>query len=241
MSRVVRVGAAGIGGGIVGAAFATAASGASTLGKASVIVLQMPPSTASLTHFNEWHVAILVAIALLLTGVSLAIHRGRIRKPLGWSGIALLLAACGVIVFLPAHSATSNSVELTATEHSFLAAINHVRLAHSDQPLQSQSNLVRAARAHSRDMIEHNYFAHGVFWKRLESFGVRGRDLAENLAWDSTTDNAVGTLMHAWLESPDHRANLLSNKYSEIGVGVDIGAFHGYPSALMVTTDFLGN
>jgi uncharacterized protein YkwD len=165
----------------------------------------------------------------------------RIRKPFGWSGIALLVAACAVVVLFPVHSATSTSVALTPTEQSFLAAINQVREAHGDQPLTAQANLQRAAQAHSDDMITGSYFAHRVFWKRLEDFGVRGKHMGENLAWNSTPTNAVGTLVNAWMHSPDHRANLLSTEYSQIGVGVAIGHFDGYSNALMVTTDFLGD
>jgi uncharacterized protein YkwD len=90
-------------------------------------------------------------------------------------------------------------------------------------------------------MIQNDYFSHGIFWKRLIRFGVRGKDMGENLAWNSSPTNAVGTLVHAWLQSPEHRKNLLSDKYSQVGVGVDVGQFDGYSNALMVTTDFLGH
>jgi uncharacterized protein YkwD len=202
------------------------------------MVFHAPADPASL---GDWQFAILALLGLALTAVSLAVRHGRVRRPLGWSGGALVAAACAVAILVPARTAISDSVRLTATERSFLSAINAVRVAHGVGPLRPQGNLVRAARAHSVDMVDNDYFAHGVFWKRLAEYGVRGRDLGENLAWNSTPANAVGTLVHAWLESPDHRANLLNGKFTEVGVGVDIGPFDGYSHALMVTTDFLGN
>jgi uncharacterized protein YkwD len=242
MIRALRVAAGGIGGGLMTAPSAAATTGTSSIGRARVVVLHTTtPGKSSAYSLNDWHLAILVALVLVLTGLTLGIRRSRVRKPIGWTGAALLVAACGVVMFLPAHSATSENIKLTGTEQSFLAAINEVREQHGVGPLASQGNLVRAARSHSDNMVAHDYFAHGVFWKRLEQFGVHGRNMGENLAWNSTPANAVNTLIQAWLASPDHRANLLSTRYSEIGVGIDIGPFEGYRQALVITTDFLGN
>lgn len=144
-----------------------------------------------------------------------------------------------VLVF--ARTAATDDVQLTPTEQSFLSAINAARDAHGLEPLTSDRDLVRAARSHSDDMIARNYFAHGVFWKRLQQFGIDAVHEGENIGWIAPPVNAVGTLVHDWLQSPEHRANLLSPKYSEIGVGVAVGPYQGYPRALVVTTDFLGN
>jgi uncharacterized protein YkwD len=58
----------------------------------------------------------------------------------------------------------------------------------------------------------------------------------ENLGWTSSPSGAVSRIVAAWLASPDHRRILLVSDYRQ----VDVGAFKGYPDALVVTADFHG-
>jgi uncharacterized protein YkwD len=114
-----------------------------------------------------------------------------------------------------------------------------VRTLHLLPRLRLDANLSRAALSHSRDMLLHDYFAHGNFAVRMSRFGVRGHTFAENLAWGAGVMSANATVAH-WLASPPHRTVLLDSTLRRIGVATPIGAFEGFARATMVTADFAG-
>jgi len=99
---------------------------------------------------------------------------------------------------------------------------------------------MRAAGEHSTDMIEHDYFAHGDLAGRMSAFHVRGSRIGENLAWGDGPFALVRTVVREWLDSPEHRANLLDPGFARIGIGVARGSFLGIAAATVVTADFAG-
>ena len=149
---------------------------------------------------------------------------------------ALAAAFCAVV---PA-PAMGGVVPLSPLERSFLYAINHTRVEHGVNRVVINDTLVAAARAHSSDMVRRHYFAHRVFWRRLEQFGLTSGRVGEDLGWDSHLEIAVPELIRMWLRSQPHRAVLLNPNYQDVGVGVRIGPFAGYRKAIVVTADFLG-
>ena len=97
--------------------------------------------------------------------------------------------------------------------------------------LVMQSNLRCAARLHSMDMVERNYFAHDnpdgqSPWDRMEEAGYTNwRTVGENIAAGSP--GAEGT-MDQWMNSPGHCANLMNPDFTEIGVGYYPGGSYGH-------------
>ena len=148
---------------------------------------------------------------------------------------AIAVALCALAAAGPASGAI-----LTRAEADYLSAINRTRTAHGLPPLRVDRALVRAARAHSRHMIEHDYFAHGAFGPRLISFGVRASFLGENLAWGLGTFAAPARVIDRWLASPGHRANLLRPGFDRIGIAAPVGSFGGVDGATVITADFAG-
>jgi uncharacterized protein YkwD len=138
-------------------------------------------------------------------------------------------------------AAPAGAARLSSTESSLLHAVNATRAAHGLRPLGLDLTLVRAARFHSADMLRHDYFAHGPFAQRLVSFHVTGPVVGENLAWESGRPDMAGFVVTAWLESPEHRANLLRPGYRRIGIGIAAGSFLGHGRAVVVTADFAGS
>jgi uncharacterized protein YkwD len=134
---------------------------------------------------------------------------------------------------------TERGVASATRNTALIAAVNTVRTAHLLPQLQVDANLSRAARSHSRDMLVHDYFAHGNFAVRMSRFGVRGRVFAENLAWGSGVMSANATVAR-WLASPPHLTVLLDPSLRRIGVATPIGAFGGFARATLVTADFAG-
>ena len=127
-----------------------------------------------------------------------------------------------------------------SSEQSLLAAVNATRVSHGLRPLHPVPTLEHAAQAHSTDMLQHNYFAHGDFGGRMSAFQVPGPTVGENIAWGTGRYGRAGSIVREWLESPEHRANLLRPGYSRIGIGVARGSFLGAGSATVVTADFAG-
>jgi hypothetical protein len=103
--------------------------------------------------------------------------------------------------------------------------------------LKENVELDQAASAKANDMFLNQYFEH------ISPFGVGVSDLAENsgyeyimigenLALGNFKDDAV--LVQAWMDSPGHRANILNERYTDIGVSVIKGMFEGETTWLAV-------
>lgn len=90
-------------------------------------------------------------------------------------------------------------------------------------PLTMQASLRCAARKHSRDMNDRNFFAHvnpdgEDPFDRMARAGYGSYSQAgENIAGGSDSPEAT---VAGWLASDGHCANMMSPGYTEIGVGV---------------------
>lgn len=107
-------------------------------------------------------------------------------------------------------------------EDEVVRLVNVQRAKKGLQRLKSNSEIARVARYKSQDMINKRYFSHisptyGSPFKMMESFGIRFSAAGENIAYGQKTSAAV---MNAWMNSPGHRANILSPSYKNIGVGL---------------------
>ena len=99
--------------------------------------------------------------------------------------------------------------------------VNVERAANNLPPLQYNEKLTVAARLHSQDMGNNNYFSHTsqdgqAFNERILDAGYDYSACGENIAAGYTTPEAV---VAGWMDSEGHRANILSPDYCDIGVG----------------------
>jgi uncharacterized protein YkwD len=150
----------------------------------------------------------------------------------------LIVCAAVFSVFVLASAAGAGTKSSAAT--TLLRAVNHTRAAYGLRPLRLDTNLGRAARAHSAEMLRTNVFSHGDFHGRMVAFHVRGPQAGENLAWGNGRYAEASTMIAEWLASPEHRANLLRPGWTRIGIGIARGTFQGNGAASIVTTDFAG-
>lgn len=111
-----------------------------------------------------------------------------------------------------------------------LAETNHYRATENATALRSNDLLTQAAEAKLNDMFEHQYFAHlapdgkgPADW--ADKVGYEYIVIAENLALGSYQGDAG--LVKAWMDSPGHRANIMSKQYTEIGIAVKQGIYEG--------------
>jgi uncharacterized protein YkwD len=124
-----------------------------------------------------------------------------------------------------------------------LCMTNYARAFNGLGPLTANRQLGRAAEQKSVDIIDCDEFSHEAcgrpfqFW--MQKFGyLKGCWRAgENIAWGTGTASTVGSIFTAWLESPEHHANILG-QYREIGIGVRDGEIEGYEGAAVWTQTF---
>lgn len=97
--------------------------------------------------------------------------------------------------------------------------------------LKTAAPLADAAKSHTQDMACNLFFSHtgsngATVWDRIAAFGYAYTYAGENVAGGYATPGAV---VAGWMSSPGHRANILSDKFTEIGVGYAYthkGAYH---------------
>jgi uncharacterized protein YkwD len=97
-------------------------------------------------------------------------------------------------------------------------------------------------------MLDKGYSAHESFngetvRQRLKRFGYGFSRYSyyaygENIAWGSGAQGSPDTAFDFWMNSPDHRPNILSEKLRQIGVGACTGSFQSYGESTMYTVDF---
>lgn len=115
--------------------------------------------------------------------------------------------------------------DIRELEDEVIRLVNAERQMVGQPPLTANSELTRIARIKSQDFINNNYLSHnspvyGSPFEMLRSFGVDFTAAAENIASGQRT---AASAMNSWMNSPGHRANILSSTYNEIGVGVARG------------------
>jgi hypothetical protein len=156
------------------------------------------------------------------------------RVLLGYSLALILLKAVVITVslVLPSYSVLSGAI----TQTNIVSLTNEARKAQGLNALKVDSRLTHAAQAKAEDMLAKQYFAHTspsgtTPWVWIRQAGYAYSVSGENLAVHYTT--AEGTFA-GWLASPSHRANIVSPKFTEIGVGIAEGVFEGHPSIIVV-------
>jgi uncharacterized protein YkwD len=122
--------------------------------------------------------------------------------------------------------------------------VNEHRVLMGLNALADSGSLRDVARAHSKHMIVHRFLGHAS----PEGFRVRDRLLlADVRGWSKAGENfAAGhetpqKVFRAWLDSPTHRANIESDQWTHIGVGlaVDLAPTEEYPYTYYWTQNFL--
>jgi uncharacterized protein YkwD len=117
-------------------------------------------------------------------------------------------------------------VDLTNDERDDVAAA----------PLIRNEALDAAAQLKAEHMAQNQYFAHyapdgTTPWYWFDQAGYVYAHAGENLAIHFTDSAEV---VEAWMDSPTHRANIVDQKFTEIGVGTARGRFDGHRTVYVV-------
>ncbi len=114
------------------------------------------------------------------------------------------------------------------SEQAMIELVNKERTSRELKALVFDAKLRDIGRAHSKDMFERGYFSHyspegKTVADRATQAGVDFLVIGENLAYAPNVELAHKGLMN----SEGHRANILSEDYGKIGVGVVDGGVYG--------------
>ena len=128
---------------------------------------------------------------------------------------------------------SSDQSRVEALEAAIHDEVNARRESNGLDSLSTDETLAAAARAHSRDMAENDFFSHTApgddsFADHYRDEGVSCRGLGENILVRSLrTDDVEAIAANAvdqWMDSSGHRQNILDDDWAVDGVGV---AFDG--------------
>jgi uncharacterized YkwD family protein len=128
---------------------------------------------------------------------------------------------------------------LPKSEQQMLDLVNNERTSRGLKPLQAHSELIKAARLKSQDMVDGNYFSHnsptyGSPGDLLKLFNIKYSARAENIAGNSSVERAHTALMNS---KEGHKENILNENYTHIGIGI----VHSGKYGLMFTQIFIKN
>lgn len=131
----------------------------------------------------------------------------------------------------PDNYLTTNTKSINLTIKGVIEITNKYRKENGNlKSLTENSKLDFSAEKKLQDMFVKGYFEHtsptGVGVSDLGAqVGYDYLIIGENLALGNFKDNQA--LVDAWMASPGHRANILNEKYTEIGVAVGKGVYQG--------------
>ncbi|MFN3689655.1 MAG: CAP domain-containing protein [Fimbriimonadales bacterium] len=114
--------------------------------------------------------------------------------------------------------------------HDYTVAVNEVRLQHGLPPLKLNEQLCEAAQGYAETLMTTGHIQHADALGRRADYratqaGYFYHRLGENLAAGQLTYERA---LEMWLQSPLHRANLLSPDYRELGVGYAVNDMTRY-------------
>jgi uncharacterized protein YkwD len=114
-----------------------------------------------------------------------------------------------------------NAQNAPQVEAAIVCLVNEERAKRKRKSLTRQSTLAKVARAHSTDMGKKGYFSHDnqqgkTPRQRVTAAGYKGTYIAENVGFGLDTATAM---VATWMNSSQHRANILSKKATQIGLG----------------------
>ena len=114
-----------------------------------------------------------------------------------------------------------------------LCLMNAERTARGLGRLQAEPLLGRVASSYARQMVRGQFFDHtspagSTMLARIKATtylrDVTSWSVGENLAWGSGNLATPRAMVRAWMQSAEHRANLLDRHCADVGIGVAAGA-----------------
>ena len=154
-------------------------------------------------------------------------------------GSLVALAVVGCTFAIPAAQVARawDAGTFSASDESLLFSLtNQARAASGLAPLRNDSQLHSLAEWRAQDMSVRDYFSHQIPPQGYEVFhymdlrGIQYVLAGENIGWDDAADDQATTMIQQmFMNSPEHRSNILGALWDSMGVG----AYKGTDGRLM--------
>jgi uncharacterized protein YkwD len=122
------------------------------------------------------------------------------------------------------------------TSHAIIALTNAERKTEMLNEYRENKMLAVAAKEKAQDMATRGYFSHATpegekTWNRVRDNGYVFSRVGENLAVKFSDPTRI---VSSWMASPGHRANLLNEKFVDVGIGLAEGVYQGATTTFVV-------
>lgn len=138
-----------------------------------------------------------------------------------------LMASIGFLMIAVFNPLSTKSTDVLAyssniTSNGLLESTNQVRRQSKDQLLTINLQLATAAQEKANDMITKNYWSHQTPdgsepWTFITKSKYNYQKAGENLAYGFNNSSEV---IQGWINSAEHRQNMLDKDFTEVGFGV---------------------
>ena len=142
--------------------------------------------------------------------------------------IAVLAAALAGPASATAATTTIDDAVRASLETAMVTQLNANRTALGLVRVQVDPRLTQIARARSENMVANDYFAHtqpdgrNVF-DLLNAARITWYNAGEIIAWNNyPLDSTVSAANRQWMNSPGHKAIIISTDYNYVGVGLAV-------------------
>jgi uncharacterized protein YkwD len=189
----------------------------------------------------------LLALALAFAagasaGPSIANHRALKRV-----NPAVVSDSAGGSLIAPAAACPQQEnldVSLAAQQQAMRCMTNFARVHAGLSPLSDSTQLDLSAQEKTADVLGCDSFSHEAcgrefaYWiQRTGYMSASCWHVGENLAWGSGDYGTVRSIFRAWMQSAEHRRNILGD-YTDLGVDLASGELEGRPGARVWTEQF---
>jgi uncharacterized protein YkwD len=174
-----------------------------------------------------------------------AFVRGSSTRTLGSQRRLRIAVILSLLAGLLAPSASTAAIQKDVSlGRTVVAKINALRGSHKLPRLRTSARLARAALGHAVSMGHLGYFSHASAdgssaIRRIEAY-YDGKGAGEVMYWAEGNGSPAQAIAW-WLGSGSHRAQLLSTRFKEIGVGAvhvnDAPGFFGGRDVTIVVVD----
>jgi uncharacterized protein YkwD len=134
--------------------------------------------------------------------------------------------------------ADDTSAPVAVQEQAMECLVNGARDSAGLSKLTDLRSLDTSADNKASDIIRCNQFSHEacgrdfLYWMRRGGFvGGRCWWAGENIAWGTSDLGSPRSIFNAWMHSPPHRANILSNQFDLFGISLRVGSLSGNSNA----------
>ncbi len=156
-----------------------------------------------------------------------ALNAAAVLALIGLTACGSSISGPGISGPNPVRGSGGSATTVVGTFPAFQSDMNNARKGPGLNPLSYNAKLAAAAQAHANDMSTNGFFDHvgsdgSTFGQRIRAQGYNYAWAGENIAWGYASEAA---LFAAWMNSPGHRANILSAEPTEFGLALAPGNY----------------